>query len=117
MESPARCPASVSCQTPPGGLNPAVYVTVATIMASSKSWGSSDRKEEPQGDRKDQVESFYGSNGYWLFFFTARQVTVVLINTNHLTLNYLVFIPVLYFSMYANVYDIYAGQRWKRFLI
>lgn len=64
-----------------------------------------------------QVESFYGSNGFWLFFFTARQVTVVLINTNHLTLNYLVFIPVLYFSMYANVYDIYAGQRWKRFLI
>uniref|UniRef100_A0A0E0A8E2 Uncharacterized protein n=1 Tax=Oryza glumipatula TaxID=40148 RepID=A0A0E0A8E2_9ORYZ len=40
MDSPARCPASVFCQTPPGGLNPAAYVTVATIMASSKSWGA-----------------------------------------------------------------------------
>uniref|UniRef100_A0A0D9WPG5 Uncharacterized protein n=1 Tax=Leersia perrieri TaxID=77586 RepID=A0A0D9WPG5_9ORYZ len=36
IESPARCPASVSCQTPPGGLNPAVYVTVATRVANNR---------------------------------------------------------------------------------
>jgi hypothetical protein len=38
IESPATWPAasSVSCQTPPGGVNPAAYVTVATSVARSR---------------------------------------------------------------------------------